>query len=199
MNAPAGDDVQISRRRWIVQSVVVPILVALIAAVAGSATTWLPLLVDSIKNRELPDFNGTWTARFKEWCPKGPGCQDADKWIVNTERWNISQTGSRVSASVSTDVISYRTWDLSGRYRSPVLSLTYVDPRPGVESVGAYVLRSDTERDKFRGYWSGYDRDLGTLVTCPLVLSKGAITGEALDADVVLRTWLEQTCVTAPK
>lgn len=198
MNQPADQTVQISHRRWFIQAVGVPIVVALIG-LAGSAPTWLPIAVDVVRSRgDMPDFSGQWTARFREWCPKGPGCADASRWIINTEHWGVSQTGSRVSATVQSEGISFRTWLLAGRYRTPVLALTYVDPKPEVASVGAYVLRLGVDGDKFRGYWLGYDRDLETLVTCPLVLTRGQLTGEVVDSDAALKQWLQQPCVTPP-
>lgn len=168
----------------------------LVAAITALITSYIPEIVDAIRYRELPNIGGKWIGGFKEWCPekdcpkpKGPG------WRISIENLDIKQWGSRLSVSARTEDLRLRDWEASGRFRIPVLAATYVDKTPGVVSVGGYVLAGDPNYERFHGYWTGHDRDLNKIVTCPYFLLRERIPRQKIEAE----EWLKQACFVATK
>jgi hypothetical protein len=153
------------RERWWVR-----LTIGLFALVAGLFSGSGPAILDYIVNRETPNFSGKWTGEFKEWCVKGDEqCRDSSQWVKSLETVTISQWGSRVSGTAETrDANLGGHLKFSGRYRISVLAVTYVG-QPGAPGAGACVLTSGREQEPLLGYWTGYDRDLKMLMTCPVL------------------------------
>jgi hypothetical protein len=178
----------------------IALVTALIGLVAGLFPGYGPVLVDAIKNRGLPDFSGQWTGVFKEWCPKGEkACPPQGDWIVSIEYLDIKQLGARVSgtADISDKALGDRQWEANGTYRAPLIVMTYVEKRPGLESAGSYVLKSHPDLDRFLGYWTGYSRSRSEILTCPYVLAKGRTTRQEVERTEDQAAWLQQRCTHA--
>lgn len=171
----------------------IPLITAILGLIVGLFPGFGPALIDAVKSRELPDFSGDWTGAFKEWCAER-NCPGKAGWVENFDYLTLSQWGSRLSASIQTTAFTPREWETVGRYRIPVLSLTYVDKKPGVMSVGAIVLESDQQNEKFFGYWVGYDKDLRAIVTCPYMLVRGRVGRQKIYEDARAAPWIGQQC-----
>lgn len=172
----------------------IPIITALCGLILGLFPGLGPDIIDSIRYRDLPKIHGEWTGLFKEWCPEKDR-KDTGKWTVSVERLRIKQRGSRITADSLTEDLIPREWEAVGRYRIPVLTLIYVESKPGILSIGSYVLEHDLDYGKFKGYWTGYDRDLKRIITCPCVLIQGRADRKKIEDDTELRKWLQQQCV----
>jgi hypothetical protein len=176
----------------------VPVVTWLCGLIVGLFPGLGPNIIDAIRYRELPKFTGEWTGAFKEWCPQRD-CKDGERWVVSVERFEISQTGSRIKASALTEDLVPREWELVGRYRVPILTMTYIEKKPAIMSIGSYVLQNDPDCEKFLGYWTGYERDLRCLVTCPYILVRGRVDRKRIENSQEVKDWLEQRCVVSPK
>jgi hypothetical protein len=172
------------------------LMIGVMGLVAGLFPGYGPIIIDAIVNRELPKISGKWTGEFKEWCPANE-CSPG-KWITSTERMELSQSGSRLSATVQLQSDGKpHEWEAAGRYRTSVLALSYIEKTPDFASVGAYVLERDKEAENFLGYWTGFDRHLNKLVTCPYVLVPDWVDRRKIESNTDLAAWLQKECNSA--
>lgn len=134
-----------------------------------------------IRSSRYPDISGEWAGIFKEYCPNN--CSSGDnktaEYIFTREIVKLTQYGGYVRGVATThDVVSdakSREWSLVGQYKGKTLTVSYEaigdwhsqNPASG----GTYIMvPSDDTNQALIGYWTGWDNDLGRIVTCPALM-----------------------------
>jgi hypothetical protein len=127
-----------------------------------------------------PDISGAWTLVFKEFCPEQCGDVDApDKpqFVIDRDKLALTQWGGYVRGSLRTHDVTDREWAVVGQYRGNTLTISY-------EAVGEYrkinpnsagtfvVMPQDSSNAILKGYWTGWDKDLNRIVSCPLIMTR---------------------------
>lgn len=142
---------------------IIGLFTALVTNLDRVADLWRSVTGTSVAS----EIEGNWMAILREYSPDDPlGGETISKELIK-----LNTRGSNIWGDDHNEDNS-RTWNVSGFYKNSILVLNYVDQNAASKSIGSYVLEANPNGKTFKGYWLGYDRDLGKLVACAYIMTK---------------------------
>lgn len=164
---------------------------AIVAGIIGLLTvvvTNIDKLMDAYRyfvsdNTEAKRAEGSWLGIFKEYDPK-------KDYVVSTEAVNLTAGLKGISGTV--DVQNpVKHHEIKGNAKNGFLTVVYEDSIGNRSGAVVYVLRGDAQSGTLVGFWTGYDPDKDSIMSCPYVLTRLRDTDEAKKR---FRDYLQKPC-----
>ena len=177
-------------------------VVALIVGILGFATaiitnsTQLQKITEDLTYKDTFGVSGEWTWLFREYRVETGGEHLAGARATLKLRRGI------VTGTITTSDGRQRDWKVDGNFLATIhpltnkegrfINLNYVSTRPErSQSIGSLVLRYDAVKQIYTGFVTGYDMDIGQIVSFPCILTR--------ETDVVARSQHQDALQKAPK